>query len=119
MNNDKGTMHIELGEDLMNQAGLKQLQPGDTSKTPLKFDAKGSVHVMCRNDDDKLLKDLTVKDVAQHSTTFEEKDDYLKELDEINEQRKKVSVVAYVVFAMLLLLFVGAVAVIKLLLGGL
>ena len=119
MANNDGTMHIELGEDLMNQAGLKQLQPEDTSKTPLKFDARGSVHIMCRNDDEKLLKDLTVKDVVQPSTAFEQKGDYSKELEEINAQRKKVSVVVYVALVMLILLFVGAVAILKLLLGGL
>lgn len=111
-------MHIELGEDLMNQTGLKQLQPDDTSTASLKFDARGSAHVMCY-DDDKLLKNLTVKDITQASTTFEQKDDYEKELDDIRKNSKRINTAIYALVCVLVLLFGVTFVLLYMMQGGL
>lgn len=112
-------MDIKLGEDLMNQAGLTQLQPEDTTMSILKFDARGSVHVMCRDDEEKLLKDLTVKDMVQTSTVFEQNDDYTEELEAIRKSNRKVSIIASVVIIVLILLVLGSIAMLQFRAGGL
>lgn len=119
MSNDQGIMHIGLGEDLMNQTGLKQLQPEDTSMASLKFDARGSAHIMCKDGDDKLLKDLTVKDITQASTTFEQRCDLEEELDDIRKNSKKINTVIYVVMCILALLFGVTFVLLYMMQGGL
>lgn len=118
MSNNQGTVNIELGEDLMNQTGLKQLQPDDTSMASLKFDARGSAHVMCY-DDDKLLKNLTVKDIPQASTTLEQTYDYEKELEFIRKNSKKINTSIYVGICLLTLLFGVTFILIYIMQGGL
>lgn len=118
MSNNQGIMHIELGEDLMNQTGLKQLQPEDTSMASLKFDARGSAHVMCY-DNDKLLKNLTVKDITQASTTFEQKYDYEKELEGIMKTSKRINTVIYLLACVLIVLFGVTFVLLYMMQGGL
>jgi len=118
MSNNRGIMHIELGEDLMNQTGLSQLKPDDTSMASLKFDAKGSAHVMCYNDD-KLLKNLTVKDIPQASATFEQKYDYEKELEDIRKNSKKINVAITTLMCVLVLLFGLTFVLLYMIQGGL
>lgn len=118
MSNNQGIMHIELGEDLMNQTGLKQLQPDDTSMASLKFDARGSAHVMCY-DDGKLLKNLTVKDIPQASATFEQKYDYEKELEDIRKNSKKINAAIGMLMCVLVLLFGVTFVLLFMMQGGL
>lgn len=117
MSNNRGIMHIELGEDLMNQTGLKQLQPDDTSMASLKFDARGSAHVMCY-DDDKLLKNLTVKDIPQASATFEQQYDYEKELEDIRKNSKKINAAIGMLLYVLVLLLFGVTFVLLFMMQG-
>lgn len=118
MSNNQGIMHIELGEDLMNQTGLKQLQPEDTSMVSLKFDARGSAHVMCY-DDDKLLKSLTVKDIPQASATFEQKYDFEKELEDIRKNSKKINTAIAILMCILVLVFGVTFVLLYMMQGGL
>ena len=116
---NKDIMGIELGDDLMRQAGLSQLKPEDTTMSSLKFDAKGSVHVMCRNGDDKLLKDLTVKDITPSSIIADDKYDYSEEIDKLRSHLKKVNSVIYVLMGVVIVLFVSTFVILKLMQGGL
>lgn len=116
---NENMMNVELGDDLMRQAGLSQLQPEDTTMSSLKFDAKGSVHVMCRNGDDKLLKDLTVKDITSPDVTVDSKYDYSQEIEELRESRKKANKVTYFVTGGLIVLFVATLVLLKMMQGGL
>lgn len=55
---------IELGDDLLSQVEVTNGPlPEDTKTKNIKFDAKGTLHMMCRDDDGKLLKDVSVRNV--------------------------------------------------------
>ena len=57
---------IELGDDLLNQVEVTNGPLPENTKTKnLKFDAKGTLHMMCRNDDGKLLKDISVRNTER------------------------------------------------------
>lgn len=84
---------IELGEDLMAQVELTGGKlPDDVKSKQLKFDDRGTPHVIYRNDDGKLLKDTPIK----QKPTIEEKVDYnaevyneFRSMQEINSSRSK------------------------------
>ena len=84
---------IELGEDLMAQVELTGGKlPDDVKSKEVKFDDRGTPHVIYRNDDGKFLKDIPIK----QSPTIEEKVDYnaevyneFRSLQEINDSRGK------------------------------
>lgn len=109
----KDAMVIELGDDLMRQTGLSQLKPDDTAMSSLDFDARGSVHVMCRDEVDKLLKDLTVKDIQPADTIKSNTLDYSQEINELRASRKKANVVMYVVVGVLVLLLMTTLMILQ------
>lgn len=103
-------VEIELGDDLMSQVELTGGKlPDDVKSKELKFDAKGTPHVMYRNDDGKLLKDTPIK----QSSSMEDRVDYnaevyneFKSLQEINDSRgRKANVLFSLVVCLIVLSF--------------
>lgn len=88
-------MTIELGEDIMSQVGLSELRPLDATQANIKFDAKGTLHVMCRNQDDKLLKDIPIKETTTEVNPVREYFDKLDELEKAKEGRKTSMLILY------------------------
>ena len=79
---------IELGDEIMSLAGISVNQPEDTTDSSVKFDTKGSLHVMCRNDDGKLLKDILINNELKKLNN----DDYnsiLADVDAIKKSNKR------------------------------
>lgn len=110
---------IELGDDIMRQAGLSELRPADATQASVKFDAKGTLHVMCHDDDDKLLKDLPVTEVKQEAQPYTDYFDKLDELERMRSRTKIGMVFAYMFGLGLILLIAGTFVLIHILSGGL
>ena len=110
---------IELGDDIMRQAGLSELRPADATQASVKFDAKGTLHVMCRDSDDKLLKDLPVKEVEQETQPYADYFDNLDELERMRSRTKIGMMFTYLFGFGLILLIVGTFVLIRILSGGL
>ena len=53
-------MQVELSEDILRQVGITSSLPENTQQKQLKFDAAGTAHILCRNADEKLLKDIPI-----------------------------------------------------------
>ena len=83
---------VELGDEIMNLAGILVNQPEDTTDSSVKFDTKGSLHIMCRNEDGKLLKDIPINNELKKLNN----DDYnsiLTEVDAIKKSNKRSRIV--------------------------
>lgn len=110
---------IELGDDIMRQAGLSELRPADATQASVKFDAKGTLHVMCRDGDDKLLKDLPVTEVKQEAQPYADYFDKLDELERMRSRTKVGMVFTYLFGFGFILLIIGTFVLIRILSGGL
>lgn len=86
---------VKLGDDLLRQINLTSGgSPDGTTDESIKFDAKGTLHVMCRNDDGKLLKDIPVKEVDyKRSYKDEVTEEYSAAQDAIAGELRLVNIV--------------------------
>lgn len=105
---------IMLSDDLINQLEVTSGDklPSDASRQEIKFDAKGTLHMMCRNDDGKLIKDYPVKNTPENIITpsyyNEVKSDYNKQHEEFLKQNRKSNTILSILVITLGLLAVGA-----------
>jgi hypothetical protein len=102
---------IELGEDLLNQVEVTNGPlPEDTKSKNIKFDAKGSLHMMCRDNDGKLLKDVPVKTTEQKASYS---DELMREYSEQHEafvaQNKKTNLLLCLLAGCLVSLMIVAI----------
>jgi hypothetical protein len=83
-------VNVELGEDLLNQVEITNGSlPDNTSSRDLKFDGKGTLHMMCRDLDGKLLKDVPIKEIQQKQSFADEvRGDYTEEHDSFVKSQK-------------------------------
>jgi hypothetical protein len=86
---------IELGDDLLNQVEVTNGPlPEDTKTKNLKFDAKGTLHMMCRDDDGKLLKDISVRNVERAPSYSDEvMREYKTEHEELTKKNHRFNLV--------------------------
>lgn len=109
---------IEFGDDIMQQAGFNQLRPADSAEAKIKFDAKGSVHVMCRNEDGKLLKDIPVKELAAENTSIEDYYERMNELDALRRANAGSKLIGYLFGAGIIALLILCIVLIYKMNGG-
>lgn len=105
---------VELGEDLLNQVEVTNGPlPEDTRSKNIKFDAKGSLHVMCRDDDGKLLKDVPVKTTEQKSNYNDEiMREYSEQHEEFVVKNKRTNLLLCLLIGCVTLLMIVAIILI-------
>ena len=90
---------LELGDDLLKQIETtsgKELNDGWKPK----FDSRGTLHLLKRDDDGKLLDDVPVKEVKTSINYVQETQrDYTSEIERLHKENKKSQ-----------LIFIGAIA---------
>lgn len=109
---------LELGDDIMRQTGLSELRPVDATQASVKFDGKGTLHVMCRDGDDKLLKDLPVTEVKNETQPYTDYFDKLDELEKLRSRNKIGMLFAYLFAFGIILMIVLTFVMIHILSGG-
>lgn len=114
-------IQVVLGDELLTQAGISEIRPEGTADESIKFDAKGSLHVMCRDADGKLLKDIPIKETATSNTQIDMEEYYerLDQLERAREGKRQGVLIVYLVSVFLAAMFTGAVVILLRLLGGL
>lgn len=101
-------VEISLGDDLMAQVELTGGKlPDDVSSKSLKFDAKGTPHVMYRDEDGKLLKDTPIRSSAIIEEKFSATQEVLQEATKLHEDNsrmyKKTNIIFYAFIGMIAL----------------
>ena len=99
---------IELGEDLLRQTGSISEPEGTESKS-LKFDAKGTPHILYRDNDGKLLRDTPIKPNKVNEEKINSTKEMYEEIGEIKEENLHLVHKNRITGSMLLLLFVFSV----------
>lgn len=104
---------VQLNESLLRQVEvIEGPLPEDTNKT-IDFDAKGSVHVMCRNQDGKLIKDIPVKPkIIIDNYKDEVSRDYADRHEELLKSAKAYNKRVAILTGCLIVLFILSIIVI-------
>ncbi len=92
-------IEVELGEELIRQVELTEgALPDGTKSKSLDFDDMGNLHMMCRDQDGKLLKDVPVKEIEyQRRYKDELNEDYRRTHEEFVKTNRKYNVMTIVV----------------------
>lgn len=105
----------ELLTNLMAHTRVK-LDSGDTNITT-KFDSKGTLHIISRADDGKLLKDVPISEsnkIEVKKDLENGKDDYiLQKIETLHKHNVITNIIFYVLLAVLIGGFIGTMLIIK------
>lgn len=104
-------MQVELGDDLLRQVGIESSLPEGSEIKQLKFDAKGTAHVLVRNGDEKLIKDIPIVESPTIVSEPNFETEVLREYNELKSKNEKDNHVATIVIAILMVTALFCVAV--------
>lgn len=100
----KGNVQLEFGDELMRQIGVVSALPDNMDSKDIKFDAKGSVHVMCRDGDGKLLKDVPINDKLCKKIDHGEERDQMLTMQEETKMRARMYNRMFIIIVILLVI---------------
>ena len=105
---------LELGEDLLAQVEALSGAPSEKAhSTSLKFDDKGTVHVMYRDGDDKLMQDTAIKTMEVNPNFNDELKADLRDYDSgLVKQSKRLNrlfILFILMLAIMMLMSIGIV----------
>lgn len=99
---------IELGEELLRQTG-SIIEPEGTESKSLKFDAKGTPHILYRDGDGKLLKDTPIKPNSVNEEKVNSTKEMYEEIGEMKEENLRLVHHNRITAGVIFLLFVLSV----------
>jgi hypothetical protein len=106
---------IELGNDILKQVEVDNGPlPENRESDSIKFDAKGTLHLMCRDTDGKLLKDVPVKTIEhQKQYIYEKQEDYRVEHEEFLKTSRRQNILFYSLMGLVIVLLALCIVIIK------
>jgi len=107
-------VNMELGEDLIKQLEVTSSTNliNEDSTNQVKFDAKGTLHIMNHDSNGKLLKDIPVKEIKNTTSYIDElRAEYLSKSLRTNSNNKLL----YVLLAIMGILTIMSMHIINLL----
>lgn len=99
-------VEIKLSDELIKQVELTEgTLPADTESRVFKFDDKGTAHLMCRDGDGKLLRDIPIKEVNYTRSYKDElQEEYTLKHDEFVASNARFKMIWWIILVVLFVL---------------
>lgn len=105
---------IEIDEELIKQAeASNQKLPAEYKSKQVKFDDKGTLHLLYRDEDGKLLGDTIVESNYHKESNAPYDENTLNKINELKEYNKSIRVFTVVLFIILFILIISTIFVIN------